>query len=139
MSVESSEVVHRLARQYLGSDDHVVTEHLTEEEQAGTAVATLEQLDIASEAFAAEFATFAKAVMAHADAEEHKELPAVAGRLDAGQEAEMVAALSEVAVLASQANRQPANGDSFAGMLPANGDHFGRSSSATSAAAVQRY
>jgi len=133
-----SEVVHRVACRDLGTDDHVVTERLAEEDQAGTAVARLEQLEVTSEEFASEFATFEKAVIAHAEAEEHKELPAVAGRLDARQEHEMVAALSQVAGLASQANRSVANGDSFAEMLQASRDHFKRSSADALAATAER-
>ncbi|MCL4413908.1 MAG: hypothetical protein M0Z82_12980 [Actinomycetota bacterium] len=68
----------------------------------------------------------------------HKELPAVAGHLDARQEGEMVAALSQVAALASHANGQLRNGDPFAAMLQANRDHFERSSSATFAARAER-
>ena len=61
----------------------------------------LEQPDVPGDEFATELATFQTVIAhAHAEAEEQKELPAVAGQLDAQHEGEMVAALSQVQELA---------------------------------------
>ncbi|MHB1774047.1 MAG: hemerythrin domain-containing protein [Acidimicrobiales bacterium] len=125
------EVVHSLASRDLGSDNEVVTKRLAEEDEAGKVIAKLEQLDVDGEEFATEFATFQKAVIAHAEAEEHKELPAVAGDLDAQQVGKMVAALKEVPGIAFARTEQlAANGNSFAAMLETARGHFRHSSTA---------
>lgn len=115
------EVLHPLAREDLGSDDEIVSERLSEEAQAGKAIAALEQLDIGSAKFGTEFAELEKSVIAHAEAEEHEELPAVASRMDAAQQADMVAALSRVSTLA---NSDELHVDSFDQMLVAAREHF---------------
>lgn len=128
------EVVHSLASRDLGSHDEVVAERLAEEDEAGKAIVKLEQLDLEGDEFATEFATFQKAVIAHAEAEEHEELPAMAGDLDAQQVGEMVAALKEVPGLAfGRAEHLAANGNSFAAMLETARGHFRHSSTASPA------
>jgi hypothetical protein len=133
-----AEVVHSLARLDLGTDDEVVTERLAEEDEAGKAIGKLEQLDVDGDEFATEFATLQKAVIAHAEAEEHKELPAVAGDLDAQQVDEMVRALREVPGFASTGTEElAANGNTFAAMLETARDYFRRSSMTSPAPSKQ--
>jgi hypothetical protein len=122
-----AEVLHPLARQDLPSgDDAVVTDRLAEEDEAGEAVTKLEKLDVDSEEFTVGFLTLQNAVIAHAEAEEHKELPAIAGAIDASQQQQIAAALAQVGELA-RVGPLTANGDSFAAMLQTARDHFHRS------------
>jgi hemerythrin superfamily protein len=121
-----AEVIHPLARHDLSAgQDAVVTDRLAEEDQAGAAVGKLEQLDIDSEDFTTEFAALQKAVIAHAEAEEHQELPSILGAIDADQQHEMLAALAQVPDLA-RPGPLTANGASFAAMLQTARDHFHR-------------
>lgn len=125
-----AEVLHPLARADVpAGEDAVVTDRLAEEEEAGAAVTKLEQLDVDSEEFTAGFLTLQKAVIAHAEAEEHKELPAIAAAIDASQQQQIAAALAQVGELA-RIGPLTANGDSFAAMLQSARDHF-HSSAAT--------
>jgi len=117
------EVVHPLARRDLGTRDAVVAARLAEEDEAGAAIGRLEQLDITSGQFASGFAALQTSVIAHAEAEEHQELPAVAGTLDSAQKREILAALTQVPVFAHSPAIQL---DTFAAMLLAARDHFRR-------------
>lgn len=118
-----AEVVHPLARRDLGTRDAVVTARLAEEDEAGAAIGKLEHMDITSGQFATGFAALQTSVIAHAEAEEHQELPAVAGDLDATQQREILAALTQVPVFAQAPAVQL---DTFAAMLLAARDHFRR-------------
>lgn len=117
------EILHRLARTDLGSDDEVVTARLAEEDEAGQAIAKLEQLDIDSEDFSTGFAALQKSIIAHAEAEEHQELPAIAAAINAEQQRAMLTALAQVPELAGSGSLT-AHGDSFAAMLQSARDHF---------------
>ena len=117
------EVVHPLARRDLGTQDAVVTARLAEEDEAVAAIGKLEHLDITSGQFASGFAALQTSIIAHAEAEDHQELPAVTGDLDATQQREILAALTQVPVFAQAPAIQL---DTFAAMLLAARDHFRR-------------
>ncbi|MGI8762061.1 MAG: hemerythrin domain-containing protein [Jatrophihabitantaceae bacterium] len=121
------ETLHRMGSIDLGADKDVVTARLGEEEEAGTAITDLEALDVESDHFATEFLAFQKAVIAHAGAEEHDELPALAPGLSAEQERRILDALAQVGDLAQNSDGQlTANGDTFVAMLGAAREHFHR-------------
>lgn len=76
------------------------------QEEAAKAITELEQLGTASPEFPAKFEQFRQAVIAHAEAEEHEELPTLVKPFDDGEVARLQEALSLVPDLASR------NGDS---------------------------
>jgi hypothetical protein len=82
--------------------DPEVTQRVEEEEEASKAITELEQLGTASPEFPAKFEQFRQAVIAHAEAEEHEELPTLAKPLDDSEVARLQRALSLVPDLASR-------------------------------------
>jgi hypothetical protein len=115
-TVEQS-VMHPLARE--GQDTaKVVEQRVSEEGAATTAIEALEQFDVDSAQFSERFAALAKDVVAHAEAEEHAELPAYLAQASDEDVAEVVAALGQVdAVAARVATGGIAGSPGFAGML----------------------
>jgi hemerythrin superfamily protein len=122
-----AEVLHPLARADVpAGDDAVVTDRLAEEDEAGAAITKLERLDVDTEEFTAGFRALQEAVIAHAEAEEHQELPAITAAIDANQEQQIAVALAQVDDLA-RVGPLTVNGDSFASMLQTAREHFHRS------------
>lgn len=70
-------VIHPVTRATAGPD--VADARMREEAEADQVMAHLEHLDVNSDTFADEFAEFERAVIRHAEAEEHEELPALRG------------------------------------------------------------
>ncbi|HET8600902.1 MAG TPA: hemerythrin domain-containing protein, partial [Segeticoccus sp.] len=64
-------------------DGAVSSERVSEEQEAGHVITQLEGLDVDSEEFEQTFAKLTEAVVHHAEAEEHDELPAVSKAADA--------------------------------------------------------
>jgi hemerythrin superfamily protein len=99
------ECIHAAAKEDLtGSDAQIVDERTAEEEEAGQVIAELEQLGTDSDQFAEKFDQLAQAVIAHAEAEEHEELPKLEGKADEAQFGRMRDALARVPQIASQAS-----------------------------------
>jgi hemerythrin superfamily protein len=96
------ECIHTPAKEELGGDATVVDRRIEEEDEAGKALAELERLDMESQEFRENFEKFRRAVVAHAEAEEHEELPRLRGILDEVEMTRMYEALSRVPDLASQ-------------------------------------
>jgi hemerythrin superfamily protein len=96
------ECIHAPAKQELHRDATVVDQRIEEENQAGKAIAELERLDTGSEEFRDSFEKFRRAVIAHAEAEEHEEMPKLRGIVDEHEMARMQDALARVPDLASQ-------------------------------------
>jgi hypothetical protein len=97
---------------------NVAEQRVAEEGKATSAIEALEQFDVDSAEFSARFATLAEDVIAHAEAEEHAELPACLAEASDDDVAEVVAALGEVdAVAARVATGGVAGQPGFAGML----------------------
>lgn len=76
------EVVHPAARRALPDGEAIIEARLREENEAKTALAELEKLDIDSTEFESKFATLAKDVLAHAAAEEREEFARLAITLE---------------------------------------------------------
>ncbi len=76
------EVVHPAARRALPDGEAIIEARLREENEAKTALAELETLDIDSSEFESKFAALAKAVLAHAAAEEREEFARLAITLE---------------------------------------------------------
>jgi len=76
------EVVHPAARRSLPDGEAIIEARLAEENEAKKALAELEELDIDSTEFESKFATLAKDVIAHADAEEREEFARLAIKLE---------------------------------------------------------
>ncbi|MEP7369331.1 MAG: hemerythrin domain-containing protein, partial [Dermatophilaceae bacterium] len=121
------ECIHTPAKEELDGDTTVVDQRVEEEDQAGKAISELERLDPDSEAFREGFEQFRRAVIAHAEAEEHEELPRLRGRLDQYEVTRTQEALSRVSDLAS---RNGDSGTSFMDRLQAARAEF-RSSAPT--------
>jgi hemerythrin superfamily protein len=96
------ECIHATAKQDLEGDTTVVDLRIEEEIEAGQAIAELERLDTESEEFRDSFEKFRRAVLAHAEAEEHEELPRLRGIVDEHEVARMQNALHRVPDMASQ-------------------------------------
>jgi hemerythrin superfamily protein len=96
------ECIHATAKQDLEGDTTVVDLRIEEEIEAGQAIAELERLDTESEEFRDSFEKFRRAVIAHAEAEEHEELPRLRGIVDEHEVARMQNALHRVPDMASQ-------------------------------------
>lgn len=96
------ECIHATAKEELDGDTAVVDRRIEEEDEAGKAIAELERLDTESQEFRESFEKFRKAVVAHAEAEEHEELPKLRGILDDVEVTRMYEALSRVPDVASQ-------------------------------------
>jgi len=95
----------------------VTQERIREEEKAGQLMARLEAMDTATEAFEDAFARFAAAVMVHAEAEEHEELPQLTRDASPEELGMMYDALERVPELAAQPDGPIAAGADFASML----------------------
>ena len=96
------ECIHTPAKEELDGDTTVVDQRIEEEDKAGKAIAELERLDTDSQEFRDSFEKFRRAVVAHAEAEEHEELPKLRGILDDHEVTRMLEALSRVPDLASR-------------------------------------
>lgn len=96
------ECLHPAARKELGSDPAVVDRRIDEEGEAGRAIADLERLGTSAPEFWDKFETLRQAVIAHAEAEEHEELPTLGSTLDEVELARMQEALDRVPELASR-------------------------------------
>lgn len=95
------ECIHPVGRDELGPDAAVVQERMTEEEEAGQAIAELEKLQIDSDEFTTGFDAFTAAVIAHAEAEEHQELPRLDRVVDEQEVQRMLQALRDVPAVAA--------------------------------------
>jgi len=102
------EGIHFPAREL--AEDEVVDQRIEEEDEAGQAIAELERLGTDSPEFPDKFEQFRQAVVAHAEAEEHEELPKLRDALDDTKMIRIRHALSRVPELASQDGQ---NGASF--------------------------
>lgn len=123
------ECIHTVGPE-LGPDAVVVQERLTEEEEAGQAIAKLEKLPIDSDEFTTGFDTFTTAVIAHAEAEEHQELPRLDRVVDEQQVQRMLQALRDVPAVA--AGSADATCPTFKDLLQAAKAHFHRPAAAQS-------
>ncbi len=109
--------LHPVATQEL-ADSRLARRRIDEEEAAGAVIAELESLDHASDEFSAKFDALTGAVIAHAEAEEHNELPDLLAAVTADELAQIHAALSRVNALADLNARNERS--SFAEMLTAS-------------------
>ncbi len=110
------ECIHAAAKRDLDSDTTVVDQRVEEEDEAGKTIAELERLGTKSPEFQDKFEEFRQAVIAHAEAEEHEELPKLSGALDEVELTRIQEALSRVPDLAS---RNGEDGTSFKERLQA--------------------
>jgi hypothetical protein len=110
-------VMHPMARE--GHETAKVAEQRVSEEGAATsAIEVLEQFDVDSAQFSERFAALAKDVLAHAEAEEHAELPAYLAQASGDDVADVVAALGQVDAVAARVGTGGIAGTpGFAGML----------------------
>ena len=97
------EHLHALGHQVLG-EDSAVDARTAEENGAERAMQQMESLDLHSPAFDAWFANFESAVVAHAEAEEHEELPRLEGLMTPEQIDDVVIALRRVSAVAEMSN-----------------------------------
>lgn len=104
------ECIHIPAKEEIDGDTTVVDQRIEEENQAGEAITVLETLDTDSREFADSFEKFRRAVIAHAEAEEHEELPRLRGIMDEQEVTRMHDAMSRVPDLAA---RNGEHGTSF--------------------------
>ena len=120
------ECMHATAKEDLGpSDEAVVDERLQEEDDAGAAITRLEGLDPDGEEFATAFAELSASVVAHAEAEEHQELPKLAAKAS-GEDAERIlTALERVPGVAGAGGTAP-----FAEQLANARQEFGHAGTA---------
>lgn len=95
------ECIHSVAREDLGADAKVADQRIAEEDEAGQAIAELEKLQIDSEEFTTGFDKLTAAVIAHAEAEEHQELPLLDRVLDEQEVQRMLQALRNVPTIAA--------------------------------------
>ena len=96
------ECIHTPAKEEIDGDTSVVDQRIEEEDQAGRAITELEALDTDSQEFKDGFENFRRAVIAHAEAEEHQELPRLHGIMDEQELTRMQDALSRVPDLAAR-------------------------------------
>jgi hemerythrin superfamily protein len=111
------EVVHPRVRDNLRGHTNVVEDRLAEETEAAKAISKLEKLDPSSDDFATGFDKFAQDVIAHAQHEEHEELPALRDTADPAVIDEMMRTLQNVSEIAMGRGAVPQNDASFAAML----------------------
>ena len=121
------ECLHTPAKEELDGDTTVVDRRIEEEDEAGRSIAELERLGISSPEFRDKFENFRLAVIAHAEAEEHEELPRLSGTLGEFEVKRMQDALARVPCLVS---RNGNGGASFKEQLQAARAEF-RSGSPT--------
>ncbi len=76
------EVVHPAARRAIAGGEEEVNSRLKEENEANKALAELTGLDVDSSEFETKFKKLKKAVIAHAEAEEHEEFDRLKAVLD---------------------------------------------------------
>jgi hemerythrin superfamily protein len=79
------EVVHPAARRALANGEAIVAARLHEENQAKTALAAIEKLDVGSPEFEAKLRSLRDDVVAHAESEEKEEFDKLADKLDAAK------------------------------------------------------
>lgn len=103
-----------IAQEDLGKNAALANDRLGEEEQAGDVIAALEIIAIDSSEFADKFAALEQAVIAHAEAEEHQELPLLAGVASPGELSRLRRALDDVTVMAGN---DQGNDETFEQML----------------------
>jgi len=94
--------LHTPGKEELDGDTTVVDRRIEEEDEAGRAIAELERLGTSSPEFSDRFEKFRLAVIAHAEAEEHEELPRLSGTLDELEVKRMRDALARVPYLVSR-------------------------------------
>lgn len=121
------ECLHRPAMEERDGDIAVVDERGEEEDKAGEAIAELERIGTNSPDFPDRFDAFRRAVIAHAEAEEHEELPRLSGPFDDDELIRIQQALARVPELAA---RDGQNGATFLEHLQAARAEF-RSGSPT--------
>lgn len=111
------QLIHPVGQRELG-DPEVSGERIAEEKKACDVITRLEGLDVDSREFDHTFARLREEVVAHAEAEEHTELPAVTSAADAAALGQMQQALEFVAGLVAQ-ERGPLGGHrtTFVSML----------------------
>lgn len=95
------ECIHAPVKEEFVGDTTVFDRRMQEEDEAGRAIAELERLGTDSPQFRARFEVLRQAVTAHAEAEEHEELPKLRGKVDEVTVVRMEQALSRVPDLAS--------------------------------------
>jgi len=76
------ECIHAPAKEEIDGDTSVVDQRIEQEDKAGRAITELEALDTDSQELKDSFESFRRAVIAHAEAEEHQELPRLYGVRD---------------------------------------------------------
>jgi Hemerythrin HHE cation binding domain len=76
------EIVHPAARSALPNGGAIIEERLREENEAKKALAKIEELDVDSVEFEADFRALKASVIAHAESEEAEEFERLAGKLD---------------------------------------------------------
>ncbi len=79
------EIVHPAARRALPDGDALVEARLMEENQAKTALAAIEKLEVDSVEFDAQIRALQTAVIAHAESEEQQEFARLGAKLDASR------------------------------------------------------
>ncbi len=102
------ECIHATATKDLASAGaSVVDERLKEEDDAGAVITRLEKLGPDADSFMAAFTKLSTSVIAHAEAEEHQELPKLAPKATAEDFERMLAALERVPRVASTFGSAP--------------------------------
>jgi hypothetical protein len=109
--------MHAIATRVLDNPD-VARSRVREEGEAGAAIAELEALDLASDEFAEKFETLSADVIAHAEAEEQRELSDLLGAVNRDELAQIHGALARVNALADVNGRIERS--SFAELLSAS-------------------
>jgi hemerythrin superfamily protein len=109
--------MHSVGQREMDHPD-VARNRVREENEAAAAIAELEALDLASDDFTDRFEALRADVIAHAEAEEHEELPDLLGAVSEDELGQIHAALSRVNALADVNVRLERS--SFADMLGAS-------------------
>jgi hemerythrin superfamily protein len=113
--------MHSAAQSEMDGETTVVDKRLEEEDRANQAIAEMEELGTDSPLFPDKFEHFRKALVAHAEAEEHEELPKLAATFGEAEITRMREALARVPALASR-NGDP--GATFKDHLQAAREEF---------------
>lgn len=119
------ECIHSTVAHDRPEDASIVEERVNEEDETGKMIANLERLGTDATDFLTVFDQLRAAVVAHAEAEEHQELPKLEGAVDETQLARMQHALSRVQGLAVRDARP---GETFSERLQADRVEFKLSS-----------
>jgi hemerythrin superfamily protein len=109
--------MHAIATRRLDNPG-VARSRVREEQEAAAAIADLEALDLASDEFTESFEALSADIIAHAEAEEHRELPDLLGVVSQDELAQIHRTLSRVNALADVNSRLERS--SFAEMLAAS-------------------